>query len=99
MKTIFIFFISINFVLPIEPKPLIGQRNQTKTSPSHKFIKIKKSYISYRYGINGNKVININFDENNRLASKSSYKLDNKQFLFLEDEDCKKAECLQSIHK
>ena len=99
MKTIFIFFISINFVLPIEPKPLIGQRNQTKTSPNYKFIKIKKSYISYRYGINGNKVITVNFDESNRLASKSSYNLDNKQFLFLENEDCKKTECFQFIHK
>ena len=99
MKTIFIFFISINFVLPIEPKPLIGQRNQTKISPNHKFIKIKKSYISYRYGINGNKVITVNFDESNRLASKSSYNLDNKQFLFLENEDCIKTECFQFIHK
>ena len=98
MNKLFFFILSANIIFPDIPKALEGQRNKTKIKSHHKFIKIEKSYITYVYDFKGNKVISVNMDAKNRLASKTNYIVENNQNIFLIKENCFQSDCFQYIH-
>ena len=98
MNKIFFFVLLSNIIFPDIPKVLEGQRNKTKIKSHNKFIKIEKSYITYVYDLKGNKVVSVNIDANNRLASKTNYIVENNQIIFLIEENCLQNDCFQYIH-
>jgi len=98
MNKLFFFVLVANIIYPNIPKALEGQRNKTKIKPLQKFIKIEKSYISYVYELQGHRVVSTNFDVKGRLTSKTNYRMENNQKIFLIQENCNQNDCFQFIH-
>ena len=92
-----ILLISVSFAFSNMPSTLIGQRNKTKINQHQKFIKIEKSHIYYVYEIDGDKVVSVNFDRKNRLTSKTNYKIEQNQNIFLIQDNCLEKDCYQFI--
>ena len=98
MKKLFFFVLLANIIFPDNPKALEGQGIKTKTKSHHKFIRIEKSYINYVYDLKGIKIVSVNIDAKNRLASKTNYLIKNNQNIFLIEENCLQSDCFQYIH-
>ena len=88
MNKLFFFVLLIDIIFPDIPKALEGQRNKTKIESHHKFIRIEKACITYVYDSKGNKVVFVNIDAKNRIASKTNYLIKNNQNIFLIEENC-----------
>ena len=99
MKIILISFFLISLIFPNVPDTLKGQRNKSKVTTQYRFIKIEKAYVSYVFGLKGNRVVSINFDKKNNLVSKANYKINNKKNVFLIQDDCLKIDCHHFIHE
>ncbi len=98
-KKIIITFFSIGLVFSNIPETLKGQRNKTKITSYNKFVKIEKANVSYIFGPKGDRVVSTNFDDINKLISKTNYKINNKKNVFLIQDDCLEIECYYFIHK
>ena len=99
MKNIFITFFSISLAFSNAPKTLKGQRNKTKIISQNRFIKIEKASVSYVFGPKGDKVVSVNFNKKNKLISKTNYKINNIENVFLIQDDCLKIDCYYFIHE
>ena len=99
MRNILITFFSISLVLPNVPKTLKGQRNKTKVTPHNRFIKIEKANVSYIFGPQGDRVVSTNFGRRSNLISKTNYKINDNENIFLIQDDCLKIDCHYFIHE
>ena len=99
MKKILVTFFSIGLVFSNIPETLKGQRNKTKITSYNRFIKTEKANVSYIFGPKGDRVVSTNFDDRNKLISKTNYKINNKNNVFLIQDDCLETECYYFIHK
>ncbi|MDC3166160.1 hypothetical protein OA955_00225 [Candidatus Marinimicrobia bacterium] len=99
MKKILVTFFSIGLVFSNIPETLKGQKNKNKITSYNRFFKIEKAKVSYIFGPKGDRVVSTNFDEKNKLISKTNYKINNKNNVFLIQDDCLETECYYFIHK
>ena len=81
-----------------EPSVLENQYIKKTTNLYIPNLQAKKSNLHYVYGIEGDRVVSVNYCGNGILISKTTYHNVNSKHRFIFDDLCKEKDCQQFIH-
>ncbi len=97
-KHLFICFSFISLTWANTPQTFSGQKIASSNSGYHFYRQIENSNLAYVYGVDGDRIVYINFNRRGTLISKTTYDYVNKKKNFIYNDNCEERDCHQFLH-